>query len=317
MVLFDRSRLSLLQLKLMNVILWHFYQCDPNALEYEIKLEDMRRLLKYRGGLNRFVFTHLDKIAEQKIRWGYESKKGDYCGFSLFLGSVRHEEGTITYEIPHATKQMILNREVYDIVSVGMTSMFKSKYAVNLYEVCHKYRGTTRGTTGTLTLTALRELLGVPDDEYYQSDFNRVKKKIIEPAVAEVNELSDITVTSRYVHSEGRGRKVIGVAFGVKEKPVAVMPHKMPDLRKGPSPKGVGKKEIKQTELDDLRAKEIIEAINLLDPKKQEDLKEVVYENYVKGRSGFIQNRWRESGIESILIKTQMTFFEEYLDKQH
>ena len=65
MVLFDRSKLSLLQLKLMSIILWHFYQQEPDAEMYEIEVDVIRRLLRYKGGLNKFVFEHLHTIAKQ------------------------------------------------------------------------------------------------------------------------------------------------------------------------------------------------------------------------------------------------------------
>jgi len=84
---------------------------------------------------------------------------------------------------------------------------FESRYALRLYELVSLRIGLTRNTE-KFTLESLREKLGVPFGKLEKWD--ALKRKALEPAIAEVNQLSGFVVSAVPFKT---GRTVAGVTL--------------------------------------------------------------------------------------------------------
>ena len=97
----------------------------------------------------------------------------------------------------------------YDLDQV---SKLNSKYAVRLYELVIAWKST--GKTPVFKLQDFREKIGLLDENEYK-DMCTFKKYVLDLAVAQINEHTDITVTYEQHKS---GRKIDGFSFRIKSK---------------------------------------------------------------------------------------------------
>ena len=93
-------------------------------------------------------------------------------------------------------------------VVVKNVSSLSSTYSIRIYELLQQFRSTG---DRTIAIDDFRSMLAV--EEKYQQ-FKDLNKMIIKPAVAELNEKSDLAVT---VETVKQGRKVIALRFRFKD----------------------------------------------------------------------------------------------------
>jgi hypothetical protein len=101
-------------------------------------------------------------------------------------------DGMLEYEIPARLRRIIANSTVFARLQREVMFALSSKYALTLYEMVQK-RGNLRWRSSErLEVDALRGILGVPKGKL--ATWSNLKLRAIDPAVAEVNRLSDYVV---------------------------------------------------------------------------------------------------------------------------
>ena len=99
---------------------------------------------------------------------------------------------------------------MYGKINLTVQSKFRSGYALALYENCSRYRGL--GQTRSFGLDLFRELLGVGQNTYKK--FSELRKRVLLPAVREINTKADISIEPLVVRS---GRKVVAIKFTITD----------------------------------------------------------------------------------------------------
>lgn len=122
------------------------------------------------------------------------------------------------------------NPKVWTKVKIEIANLFKSDFALALYETCNRYapKNDEHGSTGWKSLDEWRQLLGVPSSEYYKSS-GRVKEKIIVPAINQVNKLSDLNIRPEFRRS-GRGGAISEIKFTIELKQNYRLPQRQKEL---------------------------------------------------------------------------------------
>ena len=143
----------------------------------------------------------------------------------LLGGSVEglRKDGMLEYEIPARLRRIISNSTIFARLQREVMFALSSKYALTLYEMVQK-RGNLRWKSSEkFSLEALRGILGVPKGKL--TSWSNLRMRAIEPAVAEVSELSDYVVevspvkTGRSVtHVEIRWWRKDGAGQGEAER---------------------------------------------------------------------------------------------------
>lgn len=135
-------------------------------------------------------------------------------------------DGLLEYEIPARLRKIISNSTVFARLQREVMFALTSKYALTLYEMVQK-RGNLRWRSSErFTLDELRGILGVPRGKL--SSWSNLKLRAIDPAVAEVNQLSDYVVEMlpiktgrRVTHVELRWWKKDGEGQGAAGRELA------------------------------------------------------------------------------------------------
>jgi hypothetical protein len=127
-------------------------------------------------------------------------------------------DGTeLHFKIPDFVRKLNAAPDRYYYISMRLNALFKSKYGHALYEMLRAFQ--YLGETGYLRISELRERLGIEEKEY--PEFKRLTSKVLQPALAEIEALTDISATPKY----GREKRfVTSVNFVITANPDRVMP---------------------------------------------------------------------------------------------
>ncbi|MHB9456482.1 replication initiation protein (plasmid) [Pseudomonas amygdali pv. morsprunorum] len=143
---------------------------------------------------NRDIRRYVKGKLVERMRWVFhvKYKEGQGCVELGFSPTV----------LPHLT---MLHTEFtsYQLRQIGSLSSF---YAVRLYELMSQFRKTKQREC---TLSQLREMLDLGEKYPNVKDLRRW---VIDPAIAEVNKHTDLTVT---VEPRRQGRRIIGFSFTI------------------------------------------------------------------------------------------------------
>lgn len=160
----------------------------------------------------------IDELHTTTLRMHLTDAKGRrYTKSGPILSDVEREEETeaqaeVRFEFSPAMRQAIANSTHWAVISRRAVLAFESRYALRLYTLLSLRAGLRKATEPFLE-DDLRELLGVPSGKLRR--WQDLKRKAIEPALAEVNHLTGLTAGYTTIK---RGRQIIGVtlAWGVK-----------------------------------------------------------------------------------------------------
>lgn len=109
-------------------------------------------------------------------------------------------------------------KEFFTQYLLSQTANLTSVYSARLYELLIQWKST--GKTAIFELNNFREQLGIGVNEYQRmSDF---KKRVLEPAMKEINEHTDIIATYEQ-HKRGRNISGFSFCFKAKKKPKEVI----------------------------------------------------------------------------------------------
>jgi len=167
----------------------------PEA-EWEITFADIRRHLSKHESNDR-VRASLDKLMSIQVVVHYLSGRGELRTMKTHLLEFTDtddrdsDNATVLFGIPKKLRAALARSNRWGRVRCEVTFAMTSKYAIALYElVCLRINLHT--CVEVFTIERFRELLGVPPKAY--ADGQDFRRKVIEPAMLEVNRLSDMHV---------------------------------------------------------------------------------------------------------------------------
>lgn len=208
-----RNRLTLLQRKIANILLLNAYEDLLTAESHAIKVKQLATIAGFDSKDYAVLKDALVKLTETSIEWNIMDEDGtEAWGVSSMLAQAHIKGGVCEYIYSPMLRKKLYNPEVYARINLAIQKKFTSGYALALYENCVRYRST--GSTGWLELGLFRRLMGVEDSEY--EDFKYLNKRVIKPAVEQVNESSDILLDTELKREK---RRVTGLRFIVKNNP--------------------------------------------------------------------------------------------------
>ena len=148
-------------------------------------------------------------------------------GGTTLLAQANIERGVFTYAYSPELRRRLHNPAMYARLDLNLQRRFNSKYGLALWELCADYLGSGReyGETPYIPLESFRKLMGIADGAY--PTFKRLKDKVLNPAVAEINEVSDFRVV---VDEQRQGRKVTALKFKIRR--VALLSEAKPEQKK-------------------------------------------------------------------------------------
>lgn len=206
------GRLSFLQRKIGNILLYNAYQDLLTKEIHSIRVRDLAENVGFNSNDYDLLKTSLKQLRNIAIEWNVLNKDGkEKWGVSSMIAEAQIENGVITYSYPPMLRKLLYNPEIFARIDLRVQKRFSGNYALSLYENCYRFKSS--GTTGVIPLDTWKKLIGVESGGTYEI-FKNLNRKIVKPAIEEINLVSDIYVTVEYVKE---GRKVIGLQFNITD----------------------------------------------------------------------------------------------------
>ena len=210
-----KAPLTLLQRKLSNVLLLNAYEelPDPSVKEHEIPVRVLAEVAGYDSKDFAYLRDALRALVDCRVEWNVIDEDGEEeWAAASFLAQAKTKGGVCRYVYAPDLREKLYRPEVYARINLAIQARFGSGYALALYENCARFRKV--GTTGWIDLGTWRDLLGVGEGQY--TAFKALRQKVLNPAVDEVNEYSDIRVR---METRREKRRIVALKFAIAEAP--------------------------------------------------------------------------------------------------
>ena len=191
---------------ILNLLYQHAHDSgrllDPNA-EWEIPLSAIRQSFskhessdRLRDSLNRLMSVKVNVVymaESEKGKPGSEQRVVITGLFDFFDVSAKElaQRATLRYGLPRKLAPILETSGRWGRIKAEIVCSMTSKYAIALYELL-QLRANMDRSVETFSIERFRELMGVPPETYARAD--NFQRKVIDPAILEVNGLSDMGV---------------------------------------------------------------------------------------------------------------------------
>jgi hypothetical protein len=215
------NKITLLQRRTWNVLLYNAYNELDSKEEHQIALQELARFVGYNSHDMEYLKEASVAMLRCIVQYNVLDKDGslERWGATALLAQAEIEQGLFTYAYSPELRRRLHNPAMYARLDLDLQRQFDSKYGLALWELCADYLGAGReyGETPFIPLDGFRRLMGVAETAY--ASFKRLKDKVLNPAMAEVNGVSDFRVTVDY---QRESRKITALKF--KMRRVAPLP---------------------------------------------------------------------------------------------
>ena len=127
----------------------------------------------------------------------------------VWMAKYHEGEGSVTLGFsPGVVEHLTLLHTEFTRYKLKQIGSIGSFYGLRLYELCAQYR---KAGQRSLPLAELRQILDLGDK--YQA-IKDLRRRVLDPAVAEINKHTDLTVA---VAPQRKGRKIVGFHFTIKQ----------------------------------------------------------------------------------------------------
>src|SRR6266853_2175713 len=215
-----QNNITLLQRKTWNALLWNAYDELPTKDIHSISVQEIARLIGYDSKDEAYLKEATLAMMHCIVEWDVLDKDGsEIWGAAVLLASVQITHGVCSYGFAPHLRHKLYSPDMFARLDLDMQKRFGSKHALALWELCTDYLGAKRdcGETPWIPLEDFRRLMGIGKDEYCA--FRDINKRIITPALAEINHVSDFRVSVDY---QRQGRKITALKFKIRR--VALLP---------------------------------------------------------------------------------------------
>lgn len=208
------SSLGLLERKIIDAC---FFIARPRMCDnilHSADLEYFKWLLSFNSQNREHLKKAITKIQQtlMQINIVDASNPGkDFWHSTNFIYDVSIANGRFYFRIPESIRQPLMDPKSWTYLSFRIKNRFTSEYAYILYERCRAEQ--FRGATDWWPLAEFREIMNTSD--LYQQ-FQDLRKRVIDPAISQINEHSDIYIAADY---QTRGRSKTHIRFIIEENP--------------------------------------------------------------------------------------------------
>lgn len=212
-----RYRLTLGEQRLILHLCSLIHSSDKDFKSYEIRVKDFAKMfgLEKRNNIYKAVESAAKELAGKRLDISRDGKEI----YVSWLSYVEYVEGSgiVKVEFHRSLKPYLLQLQEYGNFTkyqVNHVVSFKSQYSIRLYELLKQkaFTAEKRKFSRCFEIESFRSILGIAVNEY--EVFSNLRRKVIEPAIEEVSEYTDLEITG--VHYGKTGRKVTDITFDVE-----------------------------------------------------------------------------------------------------
>jgi len=213
-VIHSSNKLSLLQRKIANALLFNAYQDLMVKDDHEIHVATLCQLIGYDSKDYKTIKKSLVKLLSTVLEWNLvDGDRVDSDGVwsaSSIIADASIDGPICTYSYSNKMRKLLHRPSVYGRLDMLVQAKFQSSYGLALYENCNRYQDI--GQSPWFEIEKFRKLMGIDDGKY--KVFRDFKSRVLDKAVEEVNAYSSITIQPQLRRSK---QKVVSIQFLIKK----------------------------------------------------------------------------------------------------
>lgn len=212
------NRLSLIERKLFNAIIWHSQRNRFAKNANSVSVELLMSLIGLERSKNMDVIKDaLEELTTNPITWNTLKKdRTTDWGICTFLAGVELSGGRLRYVLNPLLVEKINHPTLFAKIQLLVQTHFSSKYSLALYEFLIDdlgRAGNPKTHTVQVPLDTVRRVL------QFDGIYKHLNNDVLKPCVLEINKHSDIAVGYRGVK---QGRAVVDLLFTVKRTAIQI-----------------------------------------------------------------------------------------------
>lgn len=208
------AKLSMLQRKLMNALLYNAYDNLLTAREHSISSAVLCEMIGFDSKNTPYLRGALKGLMETVVEFDVLEEDGERSWeASVLIPYAKLKGGVCTYRIEQNLAEKLYHPDVYSKINLSVLREMKSAHALVLYENCYRYVDIAH--TPWWDVDIFRKLMAVDMMPSYKP-FKALNRNVIQPAMKEVNKLSNIQVE---LETRMKGRMVTGLRFLIRPNP--------------------------------------------------------------------------------------------------
>jgi hypothetical protein len=208
------AKLSLLQRKLVNALLYNAYDQLLTAREHQISASVLCEMIGFDSNNSAYLKASLKGLMETVVEFDVLEDDGERSWEAMvLLPYAKLKGGVCTYRYEQALAEKLYHPDMYSKINLSVLRDMNSAHALVLYENCHRYVDIAH--TPWWDVDVFRKLMSVDQMVSYKQ-FKLLNRAVIQPAVKEVNELSNIQLE---LETKRKGRTVTGLRFVIRPNP--------------------------------------------------------------------------------------------------
>lgn len=213
-VIHSSNKLTLLQRKIANALLFNAYKDLLTKDEHEIHVATLCQLIGYDSNDYKLIKKSLVNLLSTVLEWNLvDGERLDSDGVwnaSSIIADASIDGPVCTYSYSNRMKQLLYRPNIYGRLDMLVQAKFQSTYGLALYENCNRFQDI--GQSPWFDIQQFRKLMGVEQGKY--KIFRDFKSRVLDKAVEEVNKYSSIAVQPQLKREK---QKVVAIQFLIKQ----------------------------------------------------------------------------------------------------
>lgn len=213
------NKLTLVQRKICNILLFNALDQINDKDIHEISIKKLCSLVGYNSNDSKLIKESVKTLISTIMEWNLlDDKKinSDHpdeaitWNASALLAGTSIRAGVIQYSYSPQMRAVLSSLDIYGRINLFVQAKFNSSYSLVLYENCVRYKNVFK--TAWFSVDLFRSLMGVPEGKY--ASFKELKRNVVNVAIKEINEKSDIHIEAQFKRSS---RTITAIQFLVNE----------------------------------------------------------------------------------------------------
>ena len=222
----EQTPLTLFDRRVFNLLLANAWSQIEEDMEHHIQKTELKGSMV---GNDRLDDT-IGRLMGSRVVVSVKRDGKDYhrsVGLLEVVDEPIRGDGKVYYQFSRKLRQLIANSHIFARIQKDVMLALSSKYALALYEMIEKRGNLSHQWTETFEIERLRDLLGVPKDKLKL--YKNFKARALNPAVKEVNALSDYGVSFTEVK---KGVRIEAITIGWYQKSIEERKQAFAELRR-------------------------------------------------------------------------------------
>lgn len=215
-IIAKQTPMTIQEARLLRLVIMQVSQYDDDLMEYEVTIPEIANYLGIATTQTLYddIFNICDKLTSKKIAIKTESTKNPWS-LQPWMAEASYDGSVVKLALNKRIKPYVMEfHELFTQYEMKDILQLRSYYALRIYEILKMKYTSCRKKKNTFDFT-IEELREMTSTESKHNQIGHFRKKVIEIAEREINEKTDINITTEILKSS---RKYIGVRFTVTEK---------------------------------------------------------------------------------------------------